>query len=89
MAKKTYTGEVLSDKMNKTVVVAVTRRFQHPRYKKTVRRTTKFKAHDEQNVCRVGDKVTIIESRPLSADKRWVVMAVNGRDIKEIPGETP
>ena len=89
MAKKTYTGEVLSDKMNKTVVVAVTRRFQHPRHKKTVRRTTKFKAHDEQNVCRVGDKVTIIESRPLSADKRWVVMAVNGRDIKEIAGETP
>jgi len=89
MAKKTYTGEVLSDKMNKTIVVAVTRRVQHPRYKKVVKLTSKFKVHDEGNVCRIGDTVTIIESRPFSASKRWMVLAVNGRDIKDISGETP
>jgi len=87
MAKKTYTGEILSDKMNKTVVVAVTRRFQHPLYKKTVKRTTRFMAHDEGNLCRIGDTVTIVESRPYSRNKRWTVLAVNGRDVKEIAGE--
>ncbi len=74
MSKKIYTGKVVSDKMNKTVVVAVTRLFQHPRYKKTVKRVTKFKVHDEQNKYNIGDTVKIIETRPLSKDKRWVVI---------------
>ncbi len=74
MPKKIYTGEVISNKMDKTVVVAVTRLFQHPVYKKTVKRVTKFKAHDEQNKCNVGDIVKIIESSPLSKEKRWMVI---------------
>jgi small subunit ribosomal protein S17 len=60
--------------MNKTVVVAVTRLFQHPVYKKTVKRVTKFKAHDEKNACQIGDTVKIIETRPLSKEKRWLVI---------------
>ncbi len=60
--------------MDKTVVVAVTRLFQHPVYKKTVKRVTKFKAHDEKNKCHIGDIVKIIETRPLSKDKRWLVI---------------
>jgi len=74
MAKKIYTGKVVSDKMDKTVVVAVTRLFQHPLYKKTVKRVTKFKVHDEKNKFHVGDTVKIIETRPLSKEKRWVVI---------------
>ncbi|MEW6570813.1 MAG: 30S ribosomal protein S17 [Nitrospirota bacterium] len=74
MSKKIYSGKVVSNKMDKTVVVAVTRLFQHPGYKKTVKRVTRFKAHDEQNRCKVGDIVKIIESRPLSKDKRWMVI---------------
>lgn len=74
MAKKIYTGKIISNKMDKTVVVAVTRLFQHAVYKKTVRRVTKFKAHDEQNKCQIGDVVKIIEMRPLSKDKRWLVI---------------
>ncbi len=74
MAKKIYTGKIISNKMDKTVVVAVTRLFQHPVYKKTVKRVTKFKAHDENNKCQIGDIVKIIETRPLSKDKRWLVM---------------
>ena len=76
MPKKIYAGRVVSDKMDKTVVVAVTRTFQHPLYKKTVRKITKFKAHDEGNKCRMGDTVQIIESRPLSKDKRWEVIKI-------------
>ena len=79
MPKKIYSGEVVSDKMDKTVVVAVTSLYQHPRYKKTVKRVTRFKAHDAENVCRVGDKVSIVGSRPLSKDKRWVVLKVQER----------
>ncbi len=60
--------------MDKTVVVGVTRLFQHPVYKKTVKRVTKFKAHDENNKCQIGDIVKIIETRPLSKDKRWLVI---------------
>ncbi|KPK43647.1 MAG: 30S ribosomal protein S17 [Nitrospira bacterium SM23_35] len=60
--------------MDKTVVVAVTRLFQHPVYKKTVKRVTKFKAHDEKNTCQIGDIVKIIETRPLSKEKRWLVI---------------
>jgi small subunit ribosomal protein S17 len=74
MSKKTYTGKVISNKMDKTVVVAVTRLFQHPVYKKTVKRVTKFKAHDDQNKCDIGDTVKIIEIRPLSKEKRWTVI---------------
>ena len=75
-SRKTRVGLVVSDKMDKTVVVAVERREQHPIYKKYFRRTTKFKAHDEKNECRVGDQVQIMETRPLSKDKRWRVVSV-------------
>ncbi len=74
MSKKVYTGKVVSNKMDKTVVVAITRLFQHPRYKKTVKRVTKFKAHDEKNKCQIGDIVKIIETGPISKEKRWVVI---------------
>ncbi len=76
MPKKNYTGEVISDKMQKTVVVAVTRLTQHPRYKKTIKKVVKFKAHDEDAKCKMGDIVSIIESRPLSKDKRWKVIDI-------------
>jgi len=76
MPKKTYTGKVVSDKMDKTVVVAVTRTFQHPVFRKTVKKVTKLKAHDEENKCKSGDIVDIIESRPLSGDKRWQVIKI-------------
>jgi len=76
MPRKRLIGEVISDKMDKTVVVAVTRLTMHPRYKKTIKKVTKFKAHDEENRCKVGDLVTIIESRPLSKEKRWRVIEI-------------
>ncbi len=76
MPKKVYAGKVLSDKMNKTVVVGVTRLYQHPVYKKTVKKLTKFKVHDEENRCKVGDTVSIIEARPLSKEKRWAVLEI-------------
>ncbi len=72
--KKTLVGRVLSDKMEKTVVVEVTRLVQFPLYKKYIRRKKKYKAHDERNQCRIGDKVLIAQSRPLSKHKRWRVM---------------
>ncbi len=74
MSKKIYTGKVVSDRMDKTVVVAVISFFQHPVYKKTLKRVAKFKAHDEENKYHIGDTVKIIETRPLSKDKRWVVI---------------
>ncbi|ABP67856.1 30S ribosomal protein S17 [Caldicellulosiruptor changbaiensis] len=74
--RKTRIGVVVSDKMDKTVVVAVETLVQHPLYKKTIKRTTKFKAHDENNECRVGDKVLIMETRPLSKEKRWRVVQI-------------
>ncbi|GAB4537446.1 MAG: 30S ribosomal protein S17 [Thermodesulfovibrionia bacterium] len=76
MPKRVYTGEVISDRMDKTVVVAVTRLTQHPKYKRTIKRVTKLKAHDEENKCKVGDVVRIIESRPLSKEKRWRVIDI-------------
>ena len=76
MPKKVYTGKVLSDRMDKTVVVGVTRLYQHPVYKKTVKKVTKFKAHDEDNKCKLGDTVSIIEARPLSKEKRWAVLEI-------------
>lgn len=75
MTKKLCTGKVVSDKMDKTVVVAVTRLVQHPQYKKIVKRVTRFKVHDEKK-CQVGDIVNIIETRPLSKDKRWMVVDI-------------
>lgn len=74
MINKTYTGKVVSNKMNKTVVVAITRLFQHPVYKKTVKKVSKFKAHDAQNACNIGDTVVITETKPISKDKRWLVL---------------
>jgi small subunit ribosomal protein S17 len=74
VSKKIYSGKVISNKMEKTVVVAVTRLFQHPVYKKTMKRVTKFKVHDEKNKCNIGDTVKIVETRPLSKEKRWVVI---------------
>ncbi|GDX73608.1 30S ribosomal protein S17 [Cyanobium sp.] len=76
MALKERVGTVVSDKMDKTVVVAVENRFPHPIYLKTVSRTTRYKAHDEDNNCRVGDRVRITETRPLSRTKRWKVAEV-------------
>ncbi len=74
--RKTFVGQVVSDKMQKTVVVVVERLVRHPRYDKMVKRRSKFKAHDEGNQCRVGDVVSIMETRPLSKDKRWRVVEV-------------
>ena len=74
--RKTREGLVVSDKMDKTVVVAVEDRVQHPLYKKTLRRTNKLKAHDEANTCGVGDRVLLMETRPLSASKRWRVVEI-------------
>jgi small subunit ribosomal protein S17 len=74
--RKTREGLVVSDKMDKTVVVAVEDRVQHPLYQKTLRRTNKLKAHDEANACGVGDRVLLMETRPLSATKRWRVVEV-------------
>ena len=74
--RKTREGLVVSDKMDKTVVVAVEDRVQHPLYKKTLRRTHKLKAHDDQNTCGVGDRVLLMETRPLSASKRWRVVEI-------------
>ncbi len=74
--RKTRTGMVVSDKMDKTVVVAVIGNVRHPLYKKIVKRTVKFKAHDEQNACGIGDTVMIMETRPISKDKRWRVVEI-------------
>ncbi len=83
MALKERLGTVISDKMDKTVVVAVINRFPHSIYQKTVSRTTRYKAHDEENKCKVGDKVRITETRPLSATKRWEIAEVLNSIAKE------
>lgn len=75
-SRKTRVGKVVSDKMDKTVVVTVEDRVAHPRYKKIVKRTYRLKAHDEANACGVGDKVKVMETRPLSRDKRWRVVEI-------------
>jgi small subunit ribosomal protein S17 len=74
--RKVREGLVVSDKMDKTVVVAVEDRVKHPLYGKVIRRTSKLKAHDEQNTCGVGDRVLLMETRPLSATKRWRVVEI-------------
>jgi small subunit ribosomal protein S17 len=78
-ARKTRTGLVVSDKMEKTVVVAIERRVPHPVYGKMVTRTKRLKAHDEENSAKVGDTVRIVETRPLSKDKRWRVVEIMQR----------
>ena len=74
--RKTRVGKVISDKMDKTIVVAIEDHVKHPLYKKIVKRTYKLKAHDENNQCQAGDKVRVMETRPLSKDKRWRVVEV-------------
>ena len=74
--RKTKVGMVVSDKMDKTIVVAIEDRVQHPLYKKILKRTYKLKAHDENNECGVGDKVRVMETRPLSKDKRWRLVEI-------------
>ena len=74
--RKTRIGKVVSDKMDKTIVVAVENNVKHPLYKKIVKKTYKLKAHDENNDCGIGDKVKVMETRPLSKDKRWRLVSV-------------
>jgi len=81
--RKTKVGRVVSDKMDKTVVVSVERLRRHPMYKRVIRLSTKFKAHDEDNSARVGDTVRIVESRPLSREKRWTVVEIVARGSVE------
>ncbi|MBO4476806.1 MAG: 30S ribosomal protein S17 [Lachnospiraceae bacterium] len=74
--RKTRTGKVVSNKMDKTIVVAVEDNVKHPLYKKIVKRTYKLKAHDEENACGIGDTVKVMETRPLSKDKRWRLVEI-------------
>ncbi|WP_329957473.1 30S ribosomal protein S17 [Novisyntrophococcus fermenticellae] len=74
--RKTRVGKVVSDKMDKTVVVAIEDHVKHPLYKKIVKKTYKLKAHDENNECRIGDTVKVMETRPLSKDKRWRLVQI-------------
>jgi small subunit ribosomal protein S17 len=74
--RKTLVGVVISDKMDKTVVVKVDQLVKHPVYNKYIKRSTKYKAHDEGNACKAGDKVVVVETRPLSKDKRWKVRQI-------------
>ena len=77
--RKTRTGVVVSDKMNKTIVVAVRDNVRHPLYNKIVKKTYKLKAHDENNECKIGDTVKVMETRPLSKDKRWRLVEIMER----------
>ena len=74
--RKIRTGKVVSDKMDKTIVVAIQDKVRHPLYKKIINRTSKLKVHDENNECRIGDRVRVMETRPLSKDKRWRLIQV-------------
>jgi len=74
--RKTRVGKVVSDKMDKTIVVAIENRVRHPLYKKIINRTYKLKAHDELNDCKIGDRVKVMETRPLSKDKRWRLVEI-------------
>lgn len=85
--RKELVGRVASDKMDKTVVVVVKRTTRHRLYGKVLRRAKKYKAHDERNECRIGDQVRIIESRPLSREKRWQVIEILDR-AKHVPSVT-
>lgn len=87
--RKTRFGRIVSDKMDKTVVVAVETLRRHPLYKKTIKRTVKYKAHDENNECRLGDMVRIVETRPLSRHKQWRVAEIitRGKVVEVKPTE--
>ena len=74
--RKTRVGKVVSNKMDKTVVVAIEDNVRHPLYKKIIKRTVKLKAHDEENACGIGDRVMVMETRPLSKDKRWRLVEI-------------
>ena len=74
--RKTRVGKVVSNKMDKTIVVAIMENVRHPVYKKVIKRTYKLKAHDENNECNIGDKVEVMETRPLSKDKRWRLVSI-------------
>ena len=74
--RKVRMGQVVSDKMNKTIVVVLERQFPHPSYSRIVRRTSRIKVHDENNECRIGDVVRVMETRPMSKDKRWRLLEV-------------
>jgi len=74
--RKTRVGKVVSNKMDKTIVVAIEDNIKHPLYKKIIKRTMKLKAHDEQNACNIGDRVLVMETRPLSKDKRWRLVEI-------------
>ena len=81
--RRDWYGSVISNKMDKTVVVAVERFVRHPLYQKVLRRVTKLKAHDEGNVCKIGDRVRMIETRPISKEKRWRVVQIMGHGQPE------
>ncbi len=91
MPRRVLTGRVTSDKMDKTVTVLVARRVMHPLYKKFIRLSKKYAAHDEQNLCKIGDVVRIEECPPISKRKTWLVVARNGEHVGEAPaaGEQP
>lgn len=74
--RKTRVGKVVSDRMDKTIVVAIEDKIAHPKYKKIIKRTTKIHAHDEENACSIGDKVQVMETRPLSKTKRWRLVSI-------------
>ncbi len=85
--KTTKTGVVVSKKMKKTVTVLVSRQVRHPVYKKIVRKSKTFLAHDEKDACRVGDVVRIVETRPISKRKKWRVLEITGQKLAEVPGQ--
>ena len=85
MPRRVLTGRVTSDKMDKTVTVLVDRRVMHPLYKKFIRRSKKYAAHDEDNICKIGDTVRIEECRPISKRKTWTVVERNGQPTVEAP----
>ena len=87
MPKRVLTGRVVSDKMDKTITVLVERRIMHPLYKKFIRRTKKYAAHDEANQCKVGDTVRIVECPPVSKRKTWLVVERNGETLRVAPAE--
>ena len=88
MPKRVLTGRVTSDKMDKTITVLVNRRVIHPLYKKFIRRSKKYAAHDEANVCKIGDMVRIVECRPISKRKTWMLLERNGAIVAGTDAET-
>ena len=87
MPRRVLTGRVTSDKMDKTITVLVDRRVMHPLYKKFIRRSKKYAAHDEHNLCKIGDTVRIVECPPISKRKTWTLVERNGRTIGDAPAE--